>query len=178
VFYLDTELLFPQTYETIERVKARYGIEPVAVAPELDLAAQAAAYGDALWARDPDRCCALRKVEPQRRFLQRYDAWITGLRRDQSATRADVKYVDFDAEPAGLAKISPLADWNDDDCRDYLREHDVPYNTLADEGYPSVGCVPCTRRARSETPRAGRWAGFAKTECGLHAPAGAGRGGR
>ncbi len=175
VFYLDTGLLFPETYALIERVKERYGIEPIAVAPELDLVAQAARDGDALWARDPDRCCALRKVEPQRRFLGGYDAWITGLRRDQASTRADLKHVDWNAEPAGLAKISPLAEWTEDDCLAYIRANGVPYNALADDGYPSVGCVPCTRRVRrGEGPRAGRWASFAKTECGLHAATGAG----
>jgi phosphoadenosine phosphosulfate reductase len=102
--------------------------------------------------------------------LRGYDAWIAGLRRDQASTRADLKHVDWNAEPAGLAKVSPLADWTEDDCLGYIRANGVPYNALADDGYPSVGCVPCTRRVRrGEGPRAGRWAAFAKTECGLHA---------
>jgi phosphoadenosine phosphosulfate reductase len=171
VFYLDTGLLFEQTHALIDRVRTRYGIEPIAVRPELDLAEQARLYGDELWLRNPDACCALRKVEPNRAFLSRYRAWITGVRRDQSPTRSDVQYVEED-DPAGsrIAKISPLVDWTEADVRAYLHENDVPYNELLDRGYTSLGCKPCTRfPVDAANPRSGRWVGFDKTECGLHA---------
>ena len=167
VFYLDTGLLFAETYALIERVRERYGIDPVAVVPELDVAAQAKRYGEALWARDPDACCDIRKVEPQRAFLSQYDAWITGVRREQSTTRYDIPFVEPDGR--GLAKIAPLADWSERDVWSYIAAHDVPYNPLNDRGYPSLGCTHCTRAvAPGEDSRAGRWPGFAKTECGIH----------
>jgi phosphoadenosine phosphosulfate reductase len=169
VYYLDTGLLFPETYELVERVRQRYGIEPVAVAPELNVSEQAAAYGEALWSRDPDLCCDLRKVRPQRKFLTKYSAWITGLRRDQSGDRGDIKAVEWDPQFSGQVKINPLAAWSEAECWDYIRAHDVPYNPLHDAAYPSLGCVPCTRSVRKgEGARAGRWPGFEKTECGLH----------
>lgn len=168
IFYLDTELLFPETHELIARVRARYGVAPTAVRPELSLDAQAAAYGDALWERDPDRCCALRKVAPQRAYLGAYDAWISGIRRDQSPTRAQTPVVDWDAR-AGLAKINPLAAWSERDVWRYVAEHDVPTSTLHGRGYASVGCIPCTRPIDAgEDLRAGRWSGSDKIECGLH----------
>jgi len=170
VYYLDTGLLFDQTIALVERVRERYGIEPIAVRPELDLEAQARLHGDALWLRDPDACCALRKVGPNRAFLAKYKAWITGLRRDQSPTRAGAKFVEWD--PDGRAKISPLVDWTEEEVRAYLREHDVPYNELLDRGYTSIGCKPCTRYpSEADDPRSGRWVNFDKTECGLHVPA-------
>jgi phosphoadenosine phosphosulfate reductase len=170
VFYLDTGLLFDQTLALVERVRARYGIDPIAVRPTIDLIEQAGLHGDELWLRDPDACCAIRKVEPNRAFLLNYRAWITGVRRDQSPTRSDLGYVEFD-DPAGngIAKISPLADWSEADVRTYLEEHDVPYNELLDRGYTSLGCKPCTRfPVDPANPRSGRWVGFEKTECGLH----------
>ena len=171
VYYLDTGLLFPETYALIERVAARYGITPIAVRPELSVEAQGERYGDALWASDPDRCCALRKVEPNRAFLQSYDAWVTAIRRAQSTTRADIEPISWDAG-AGLEKVSPLYDWSDEDVWQYIKDHDVPVNPLHADGYPSIGCVPCTRRVvEGDDVRSGRWAGFAKTECGLHYPA-------
>jgi phosphoadenosine phosphosulfate reductase len=173
-FYLDTDLLFPETHELIARVRERYGIEPLAVKPALSLAEQAADYGDALWTRDPDRCCALRKVAPQRAFLASYAAWITGLRRDQSPGRAGLESVEWDQRSGGLAKINPLADWTERDVWAYVAANDVPYNVLNDRGFPSAGCVPCTRRVGpGEDARAGRWPGFEKTECGLHDPSAA-----
>jgi len=170
VFYLDTGLLFDQTHALIARVRERYGIEPIAVRPELSLAEQARLHGDELWLRDPDTCCALRKVEPNRAFLAKYKAWITGVRRDQAGTRAALKYVEW-GDPPGSAKISPLVDWTETEVRAYLHEYDVPYNELLDRGYPSLGCKPCTRfPVDAADPRSGRWVGFEKTECGLHAP--------
>ena len=169
VYYLDTGLLFAQTYALVERVRERYGIEPVAVRPQLDVAKQAERYGDELWARDPDACCNIRKVEPQRAFLSNYAAWITGLRRDQSATRRDIPFVDREDGPSGRAKIAPLADWTERDVWSYVLERDVPYNALNDRGYPTLGCTHCTRAvAPGEDARAARWAGFEKVECGLH----------
>jgi phosphoadenosine phosphosulfate reductase len=170
VYYLDTDLLFAQTYALIERVKARYGLDPIPVRSRLDLREQAERYGDTLWSRDPDACCALRKVKPQAEFLRSYRAWITGIRRDQAATRRTAHAIDWD-ERFGLVKVNPLVDWSENDVWAYIREHDLPYNALHDEGYPSIGCEPCTRRVGAgEDLRAGRWSGFTKTECGLHAP--------
>ena len=170
VYFLDTGLLFAETYALVGRVRERYGIEPIAVRPELTVERQAARYGEALWARDPDACCALRKVEPQRAFLATFDAWISGIRRDQSSSRANVATETRDA--GGLAKIAPLADWTSADVWSYVLAHDVPYNPLNDRGYPSLGCTHCTRPiAPGEDPRAGRWSGFDKLECGLHASA-------
>ncbi len=170
VYYLDTDLLFDETYELVERVKARYGIDPIPVRSHLDLRDQAERYGEALWLREPDTCCALRKVQPQEAFLRSYRAWITGIRRDQAATRSTAHAIDWD-ERFGLVKVSPLVDWSEADVWAYIREHDLPYNALHDEGYPSIGCEPCTRRVEpGEHLRAGRWSGFTKTECGLHAP--------
>jgi phosphoadenosine phosphosulfate reductase len=170
VYYLDTGLLFPETYALVERAGRHYGITPIAVKPELSLDEQAERYGDQLWASDPDRCCALRKVAPQRAFLHGFDAWLTAIRRAQTTTRAGVDAVAWDAS-AELTKVSPLYDWSDEEVWDYVGAHGVPVNALHFDGYPSIGCVPCTRRVASgEDARAGRWAGFAKTECGLHQP--------
>lgn len=169
VYYLETDLLFPETHELIGRVEQRYGIRPVAVKPELTVPQQAEKHGAELWKRDPDACCGMRKVEPQRAFLANFDAWITGLRRTQSSTRRVTPLVEWD-EKFGLAKINPLARWDDKQLWAYITQHDVPYNVLNDRGYPSVGCIPCTRNiAAGEDARAGRWEGFNKTECGLHA---------
>jgi phosphoadenosine phosphosulfate reductase len=168
VFYLDTDVLFPETYDTIGRVAARYGIRPERIRPALTLAEQAAAYGDSLWATNPDQCCAMRKVEPLQRTLATLGAWVTGVRRDQAPTRADTPVVQWDAR-FGLVKINPLVRWTWADVWTYIHTHDVPYNELHDQNYPSIGCTHCTRPVHpGEDPRAGRWAGFNKTECGLH----------
>jgi phosphoadenosine phosphosulfate reductase len=168
VYYLDTGLLFPETYDFIGSIEARYGIRAIAVAPEITLVEQAARHGDELWRRDPDACCALRKVQPQRAFLKNYDAWITGLHRTTMITRKEVARVSWDAG-SNVVKVSPLAQWTDDDLTEYARENAIPRNPLVDAGYASIGCVPCTRRvAPGEDPRSGRWAGFEKSECGLH----------
>jgi phosphoadenosine phosphosulfate reductase len=168
VFLVDTGVLFPETYALVERVEARYGIRIQRAHPAQTIAEQNAAHGDALWARDPDACCALRKVEPLRAFLQPYDAWLTAIRRDQSATRTGVADAAYDAAN-DVVKIAPLADWTEADVWAYVAEHDIPVNTLHFDGYPSIGCTYCTRRvAPGEGARAGRWAGFDKTECGIH----------
>lgn len=169
---LDTGLLFPETYETRERLIERYGLDVELVAPRRTVEEQAEDEGPELWAREPDRCCGLRKVEPLERALEDMDAWITGIRRAQSATRTGARKVELDLR-RGVVKVQPLVDWTDEDVQGYLYAHDVPYNTLHDQGYPSIGCVPCTRPVlEGEDPRAGRWAAFGKTECGLHLPAG------
>jgi phosphoadenosine phosphosulfate reductase len=169
---LDTGLLFPETYETRDRLVERYGIAVERIEPEQTVAEQARSEGDELWRRDPDRCCSLRKVAPLQRALAGMDAWITGIRRVQSPGRLTARKVDLD-ERRGVVKIQPLVDWSDEDVIGYLYAHDVPYNPLHDRGFPSVGCVPCTRAVREgEDRRAGRWASSGKTECGLHLPSG------
>jgi phosphoadenosine phosphosulfate reductase len=169
VFYLDTDVLFPETYELIERAVARYGIPNLRqIRPELTLEEQAQQYGEALWARDPNLCCNLRKVQPLTKVLAGLDGWITGIRRDQAPTRANAQVFEVDHK-FGLVKVNPLAFWTWDEVWDYIREHDVPYNVLHDQGYPSIGCLHCTRPVKpGEDLRAGRWSGFEKTECGLH----------
>jgi phosphoadenosine phosphosulfate reductase len=169
LFTLDTGLLFPETYALWKRLEARYGIEIRAVRPEETVEEQALSHGHRLWERDPDHCCALRKVEPLRAALSGFDAWITAIRRDQTPDRANTAVVERDAR-YGLVKVNPLVAWTSADVAAYVREHDVPVNPLHDQGYPSIGCVPCTSRVLpGEDPRAGRWRGRTKTECGLHA---------
>ncbi len=171
VFYLDTDLMFPETYRTRDRIRERYGIEPLAYRSMLDVAAQAAEEGERLWEREPGRCCRLRKVEPLRRALAGMDAWVTGLRRDQSPTRAGIRVVEWD-EVNALVKVNPLARWSLDAVWAYVRAHDVPFNPMHEHGFLSIGCWPCTRAVRpGEDPRAGRWPGQARTECGLHVAA-------
>ena len=168
VFYLDTEFLFAETYETRDRLVERYGIQPVAYRAALSPQDQAKTEGPELYARQPDRCCHLRKVLPMRRALEGLSAWITAIRRDQSPTRAGTGIVEWD-DQFGLVKVNPLATWTEADVWGYIREHDVPYNPLHDRGYPSIGCWPCTRPVKEgEDARAGRWAKFSKTECGIH----------
>jgi phosphoadenosine phosphosulfate reductase len=170
VFTGDTELLFPETYDLIDRVESRYGIKIERLYSELTLPHQERVYGKALWASDPDQCCNLRKVEPLRRKLATLDAWVTAIRRDQTSARAGIRKVEWDPK-FELVKISPLADWTRENVWTYVLEHDVPYNPLHDRNYPSIGCTHCTRAvAPGEDQRAGRWSGFGKTECGLHAP--------
>jgi phosphoadenosine phosphosulfate reductase len=172
VFYLDTDFLFPETYETRDRVIARYGINAVAYKSALTPEEQAAKHGAELWARDPDLCCALRKVEPNARALAGKRAWVTGIRRDQGGGRADAAVVQWD-EKFGLVKVLPLARWSEADVWAYIVKHDVPYNPLHDRSYPSIGCTYCTKPVRpGDDPRSGRWQGFDKTECGIHTPDG------
>jgi phosphoadenosine phosphosulfate reductase len=169
VYYLDTGLLFDETKALVARIAARYGITPQPVRPQLSVKEQALAFGDKLWERDPDRCCRLRKVEPQRAFLHRCDAWIAGLRRDQAPTRVATRVVERDRQ-FGLVKLNPLARWSEREVWRYIAEHDVPTNELHGRGYTSIGCIPCTLPvAPGESLRAGRWRGTGKLECGLHA---------
>lgn len=168
VFTLDTEFFFPETYNLMDRVEQKYGIVIERVYPLLSPQQQEKEHGAALWGRDPDLCCNLRKIEPLRRQLRELKAWITGIRRDQTADRAGAAKIEWD-EKFGLVKINPLADWKSEQVWKYIHSNDVPYNALHDRGYPSIGCTHCTRAVEhSEDPRGGRWAGSSKTECGLH----------
>ena len=168
LFTLDTGVLFPETYELWHALEARYGVTIRAVTPEQTIDAQALTLGPALWSRDPDRCCELRKIRPLRNALAGFDGWITAIRREQTPERATARIVEDDAK-FGLRKVNPLVAWKHDDVWAHIYAHDVPYNALHDRGYPSIGCSPCTSAVQpGEDPRAGRWRGAAKTECGLH----------
>ncbi|MGC2195557.1 MAG: phosphoadenylyl-sulfate reductase [Terriglobales bacterium] len=168
VFTVDTEFLFSETYQLIEKVEERYGITVERVRPRLTPEAQAEIYGSALWTSNPDQCCALRKVEPLKEKLAGLRAWITAIRRDQTSARATARKVEWDPK-FQLVKINPIADWTTKDVWNYLHAHNVPYNPLHDANYTSIGCTHCTRAILpGEDARAGRWAGFQKTECGLH----------
>lgn len=168
IFYLDTGLLFPETYELIQKTEERYGVRAVQVTPEITIAEQGQQYGEALWSRTPDQCCHIRKVLPLQQYLRDQKAWITGIRRDQTPQRQHAPVVGWD-DRHQLVKINPLAAWTSKDVFRYLVKNHVPYNPLHDMGYPSIGCTPCTRPVKAgEDPRAGRWAGQEKTECGLH----------
>jgi phosphoadenosine phosphosulfate reductase len=157
---LDTQVLFPETYETRERLVQRYALDLKSFRP-IDAP-------DRLWETDPDRCCGIRKVEPLERALRGYDAWITGIRREQSLTRADAQKVEW-SERYRVWKIQPLVDWDAKRVQAYIHVNEIPYNPLHDRGYPSIGCVPCTRAVTAgEDERAGRWSGSGKLECGIH----------
>jgi phosphoadenosine phosphosulfate reductase len=168
IFYLDTDLLFPETYALRDQLEVRYGVHFERRATSLSVQDQAAKYGERLWEREPDLCCRLRKVEPLREMLQGLNAWVTAIRRDQSPSRANTSLVERD-EKFDLFKINPLAAWSARDVWRYIVKYDVPYNTLHDQGYPSIGCMPCTTPVQiGEIPRAGRWRGTGKSECGIH----------
>ena len=168
IFYLDTDLLFPQTYELCHQLAKRYGVSFERLASRRSLEQQALRHGEKLWERNPDLCCRERKVEPLKDMLAGLRAWITAIRREQSPARANAKIVERDAK-FGLIKINPLAGWSKRDVWRYIHEHNVPYNPLYDQGYSSIGCMPCTTAVQNnEGERAGRWRGFQKTECGLH----------
>lgn len=168
VLFLDTGYHFPETIQTRDRVADELDVRVVDVRPELTVAQQDQRHGARLHDRDPGACCRMRKVEPLTRALSGYDAWVTGVRREEGPTRADTPLVTWD-EGFGLVKINPLAAWTFDEVLDYSQRHLLPANPLLAQGYPSIGCLPCTRPvAPGEDPRAGRWASFTKTECGLH----------
>lgn len=168
IFYLDTDLLFPETYALRDQLEARYGVRFERRATNLSVSDQAAEYGERLWEREPDLCCRLRKVEPLREMLKGMRAWVTAIRRDQSPARRHIGLVEWD-RTFGLIKINPLAAWSARDVWNYIAKHDVPYNALHDQGYPSIGCVPCTTPVQiGEMPRSGRWRGMGKNECGIH----------
>ncbi|MBW7452798.1 phosphoadenylyl-sulfate reductase [Paenibacillus sepulcri] len=168
VFYLDTDFHFKETYETRDKMKEIYGMNFVEVKPEITPEQQAEQFGDELWKSDANQCCNIRKVQPLTKILSKYEAWITGIRRDQAPTRANSKKVEYDTK-FGLVKFNPIASWTSEDVWEYIRTNNVYYNPLHDNNYPSIGCEHCTRQVMpGEDPRAGRWAGQEKTECGLH----------
>ncbi|AZQ74078.1 MULTISPECIES: phosphoadenylyl-sulfate reductase [Streptomyces] len=168
VVFLDTGYHFPETIGTRDAVEAVMDVRVLTLTPRLSVAEQDAAHGPRLYERDPDLCCRMRKVEPLAEGLAGYDAWATGLRRDESPTRAGTPVVGWDAR-RGKVKVSPIARWTEADVDAYVAEHGVLVNPLLMDGYTSVGCAPCTRRTLAgEDARAGRWSGTGKTECGLH----------
>ncbi|BBH24029.1 phosphoadenosine phosphosulfate reductase [Paenibacillus baekrokdamisoli] len=168
IFYLDTDFHFKETYETRDKMKEIYGLNFVEVKPEITPEEQAAQFGEELWKSNANECCSIRKVKPLTQILSKYEAWITGIRRDQAPTRANSKKVEYDTK-FGLIKFNPIAGWTTEDVWNYIRENNVYYNPLHDNHYPSIGCEHCTRQVMpGEDPRAGRWSGQEKTECGLH----------
>ncbi len=167
VVELDTQLFFRETYETRDRLVERYGLQLISP-PVLTVAEQHRREGPNLWERDPDRCCHIRKVEPLIDALRPYDAWVSGIRRDQSPSRASTPKLQW-SERYGVWKVHPLADWDEKRVWAYIRVNEIPYNPLHETGYRSIGCIPCTRpTAPDEEERAGRWAGSDKLECGIH----------
>ena len=168
IFYLDTDLLFTETAEVMERIIQKYGVTPERYGAKSTLEEMEREFGPELWKKEPDRCCDIRKMVPLAEALSNLRCWITGIRRDQAPTRANAPIVSWDAK-FGLVKVNPLVKLTTKDVWDYITKNNVPYNTLHDRNFPSIGCEPCTRPvAPGEDPRAGRWAGFQKTECGLH----------
>jgi phosphoadenosine phosphosulfate reductase len=169
VFTIDTDFLFPESIELRRLFVEKYRINLSVLKGEVTLEEQNRRHGLNLWQRDTDQCCALRKVEPTGRALVGLDAWVAGLRRDQSKTRASIDVLELYEPATGpLVKVNPLLNWTRKDTWDYLHAHEVPYNPLLDQGYTSIGCQPCTRAVSDgEDERAGRWGG-AKQECGIH----------
>lgn len=168
IFNLDTGYQFPETLELRERVAERYGIQVELKRPELTVAEYEAKHGGPLYRTNPDQCCLDRKIRVLERAVQGMHAWASAIRRDQSPERAKAAIVAWDRR-FSLVKVSPLANWTKKHVWDMILQHDIPYNPLHDKGYPSIGCQPCTRPVlMGEDERAGRWSGFAKTECGLH----------
>ncbi len=168
VFSLDTGLLFAETHALWRRIEERYGLRIRSVVPAESVEQQARTRGERLWERDPGRCCELRKLEPLQHLLAGLDAWVTGIRREQTSARAPARAVERDRR-FGIVKINPLVDWSEAEVWAYVRAHDVPVSELHARGYRSIGCMPCTTPvAPVEDARAGRWRGQGRTECGLH----------
>ena len=168
VLTIDTGFIFKETAEFREEVMRRYKLPVEVLRPALTVEEQVERYGEQMRTCSPDLCCQIRKIEPLQRGLQRYDAWMTGIRRVQTPQRADTRIVAWE-DRYDAAKIAPLADWTDEQVWDYVREHEVPVNPLLHQGYKSIGCEPQTRPVHDdEDPRAGRWSGTDKTECGIH----------
>jgi phosphoadenosine phosphosulfate reductase len=172
VAYVDTAFFFDETYALRDRLVERYpGVRFLCVRTELTPEQQAALHGPELWQRDPDLCCKLRKVDPLKPALAQADVWITGLRRGQSSTRAQLRVLEWDWQ-YWVLKFNPLASWSREQIWDYIRANDVPYNPLHEQGYPTIGCTHCTQPVAgakvTDYSRDGRWAGQQKTECGLH----------
>jgi phosphoadenosine phosphosulfate reductase len=167
VIFLDTGYHFIETIGTRDAVKLVHNVNVINVTPEQTVAEQDATWGKDLFARDPDQCCALRKVAPLGKALVPYAAWATGMRRADSPARANTPLVAWDPGRK-LIRIAPIAAWTDEDVARYIEINSLMINPLLEDGYTSIGCEPCTSRAAKEDPRAGRWAGFAKTECGIN----------
>ncbi len=168
IFYLDTDLLFPETYQLRDRLEQHFGISLTRVATPLSVKQQNEQIGPELWSDHPDTCCRIRKVEPLKAFLKDKKAWITGIRRDQTRHRAAAQPIEWD-KTNELVKINPLINWSYDQVWTYLHLFELPYNVLHTRGYPSIGCAPCTRPvAEGADPRSGRWVGHKKVECGIH----------
>jgi phosphoadenosine phosphosulfate reductase len=167
VIFLDTGYHFVETIGTRDAVQLVHNVNVINVTPEQTVAEQDATWGKDLFARDPDQCCALRKVAPLGKALEPYAAWATGLRRADSAARAATPVVSWDTKRK-LIRIAPVATWTDEDVARYIEANSLMINPLLEDGYTSIGCQPCTTRPSTDNPRAGRWAGFAKTECGIH----------
>lgn len=170
IFTIDTGFLFSETLDLKARVEAHYGIEIESIMPRLTIEEQEHDYGPELYRSDSNRCCWIRKVEPLQRKLGELDGWINSRRRDQGSTRKDIPILEYyETDSRALLKLNPMANWTRKNVWDYILEHNVPYNPLMDQGYPSVGCWPCTQQVGAgEDERAGRWAGQAKAECGIH----------
>jgi phosphoadenosine phosphosulfate reductase len=173
VFTLDTNLLFPETYELKSRLEKYWGIPIEGVEPELTLDEQTAQQGPELWMRNPNTCCTLRKVMPLQKKLSQHAVWLTGVRRQQSDTREKTQILEMylfdEIRDAYILKANPMANWTREAVWDYIKEKGIPYNPLHDRGFRSIGCWPCTRAtADGENERAGRWTGFDKMECGIH----------
>lgn len=169
VIFLDTGYHFAETLGTRDAVAWRYDVQLLNITPKSSVREQDDVFGPRLHDRDPDACCRMRKVQPLEDALRPFDAWASGARRDEAASRKRLRVIEWD-DARGLVKVNPLATWSDDDVDVYIREHDVLVNPLLSDGYPSIGCAPCTRRvAPGADPRSGRWAGTGKIECGLHA---------
>lgn len=172
LFTLDTGLFFDETYTLWERLERRYGVKIRAVTPALTLSEQEERYGPDLWRVNPDECCRVRKVVPLADALEGQRAWLSAIRGDQTPDRAKAQIADWHAR-YGLLKVSPLLDWTEEQVWSFVREHDIPYNPMHQRHFPSIGCWPCTTPVSpGEDPRAGRWRGRAKNECGLHARSG------
>lgn len=169
VFCLDTNLLFNETYSLWDKVEKRFDIQVESVSPILTLEGQAKIHKEELWKSNPDMCCHLRKVLPLQKYLSNKKAWITGLRRSQSQMRNEIDKIEWDPGNK-VYKLNPLADWSQDEIWNYIEEHNLPYNPLHDEGYPSIGCIPCTEPSTDKDERSGRWKNQEKTECGIHLP--------
>jgi phosphoadenosine phosphosulfate reductase len=167
VIFLDTGYHFVETIGTREAVKLVHDVNLINVLPELTVAEQDAAYGKDLFRTSPDQCCGMRKVAPLGKALAPYTAWASGVRRADSAARASTPVVAWDPKRR-LVKVSPIAAWTDEDVEAYIEENSLMVNPLLEDGYPSIGCEPCTVRVTGPDARAGRWAGLGKTECGIH----------
>ncbi|HLV72845.1 phosphoadenylylsulfate reductase (thioredoxin) [Actinomadura hallensis] len=168
VLFVDTGYHFAETIGTRDAVEAVYPVNVINVTPSRTVEEQEAALGPRLFGRNPDLCCHLRKVEPLSRALEGYMAWFSGIRRDETASRRDRRVVEWDRR-RGMVKVNPILDWTQEDVDNYIEDNGVLVNPLHYDGYPSIGCAPCTRPvAPGEDPRSGRWAGMGKTECGIH----------